>query len=472
MANSLLILLLNRSLDLASQLLATSKLHSSVINTLSADLYIVTRLLINGGNVVMSGDAPIHPVSPIVEADLQRLESDLDQIGSKSPDSAFELTRKKIASIVENQRQAFRKGINEISPTAPLYLKVKRAAEWSRNCVKEGQLLNQALERARDPFIQSVEAQQQEQILTCEIVACGLGANVLLAYFLAVFFHRNIANRVASIVAMAKKLPDNQPISMEIGGNDELVELATELGVVGEELARLEEYRCTLVQMMAHDVRSPLMSAGISVEVLAEQTKNDCLSEEGATALEGIKNAVACCLDLVNDLLLLETIENGTTILDLDLYDVFDVAATAITKVMLTARTKKVEIVNNVESMLLSLDHDRIVFVLERLLVNAVARAQPGSAIEVCSAPDSAFVRISVHDSAEPLSRQKLQQLYDRFDALGNTKCDQPGLGLALVEPIIKLHGGTCSSTTDAQGNSLSITLPKIRSTITPERKR
>jgi signal transduction histidine kinase len=472
LANSILILLLDRSLDLASQLLETSKLHSSVINTLCGDLYVVTRLLINGGNVVMSGDAPIHAVSPIVEADLRRLESDLDQIGSKAPDYAFELTRTKIASIIKNQRQAFRKGINEITPTAPLYLKVKRVAEWSRNCVKEGQLLNQALERARDPFIRSVEAQQQEQVLTCEIVAYGLGANVLLAYFLAVFFHKNIANRVARIVAMAKKLPDNQPISLEIGGNDELVELATELGVVGEELARLEEFRCTLVQMMAHDVRSPLMSAGISVEVLAEQTKNDCLSKEGAIALELIKKSVACCLDLVNDLLLLESIENGTTILDLDLYDVFDVAATATTKVMLTARAKKVEIANNVESMLLSLDHDRISFVLERLLVNAVARAQSDSVIEVCSAPDSAFVRISVYDSAEPLSRQKLEQLYDRFDSLGDTTYDQPGLGLALVEPIIRLHGGTCSSTTASHGNCLSITLPRIRSTITPERKR
>lgn len=420
----------------------------------------------------MSGDAPIHPVSPIVEADLRRLESDLDQIGSAAPDSAFDLTRTKIASIIKNQRLAFRKGVNETTPTAPLYLKVKQAAEWSRNCVKEGQLLNHALERARDPFLRSVEAQHQEQVVTCEIVACGLGANVLLAYFLAVFFHRHIANRVARLVAMAKKLPDNQPISEEIGGNDELVELAAELGAVGEELARLEEYRCTLVQMMAHDVRSPLMSAGISVAVLDEQTNNDCLSEEGATALEHIKKIVACCLDLVNDLLLLESIESGTTTLDLDLYDLFDVAATPIAKVMLTARAKGVEIENNVENLLLPLDHDRIAFILERLLVNAVARAESGSTVEVCSATESAFVRISVQDSAEPLSRQKLQQLYDRFDALANTAYDQPGLGLALVEPIIKLHGGTCSSTTTSQGNSLSITLPKLQSTITRERKR
>ncbi len=460
--NSFLILFLNCSLDRAALLLESSRRHSIVINTLSRDLYTITGVLISGSNAIMNG--AYNYFRPFVEADLRTLEKDLAEISTQVPmDVSFGETRREMLSLINTQRASIAKRGDASMAMDDLVVKLRRTSKWIRLCGKESQLLNKSLESAQTNFQQSVQSQHREQLVTGEIVAVTLVVNLILACVLALSFHRHIANRVGTLVKMARKLPTNQVLTENIGGNDELSELASELGKVSCELGQIEEYRCTLMQMMAHDVRSPLMGAEVSVDVLGVAV-GDRLSAEGNKILEGARDSVNTCLNLVKDLLLLESVDSGTLDLDRDLYDISALAAIAESKVSPVALAKAVEIANNVASELISLDHDHISVVLERMLLSAIERSPSGSVVEVTSERDVADLRICVSDLGQPLSQEEGQRLFDRlYQASLESPGGQPGLGLAAAGPIITLHGGTFGASLGASGNKLWFSLPRAQ---------
>lgn len=476
--NSFLILLLNGSLDRAAQLLESSRRHSIVVNTLSRDLYTITGALISGSNAIMNG--AYNYFRPVVETNLGTIERDLAEISSKVPmDISFERTRLEMLSLISAQRAAIA-GREDVSMAADaLVVKLRRTSKWIRLCGKESQLLNKSLETAQSNFQQSVQMQHREQLVTGEIVLATLLSNLVLACLLAVFFHRHIAGRVGTLVRMARKMPTNEALTENIGGEDELSELALELGKVSMELSQIEEYRKTLMQMMAHDVRSPIMGAEVSVDVLA-QSSGERLSAKGSKVLDRARDSVATCLNLVNDLLLLESIDSGTLELDKDFYDISALAEVVGKRVRQIASAKGVAIDNKVESELIDLDHDRIAVVLERMLLSAIERSEKGSAVVVTGERDGKDFRVCVNDLGKALSEEEGERLFDRLYQAGlENSGAQPGLGLAAAVPIIAMHGGTfgcvagcgviagavatagARAGTSASGNQLWFSLPR-----------
>ena len=94
--------------------------------------------------------------------------------------------------------------------------------------------------------------------MTNKIVIVGLVANFLLAIILANFFVRDISARVSgSDSRMRQRLPKRQPLS-QVGGTDELSYLDQAMHQAAKELQHAFDHRQSVMQMVAHDLRSPL----------------------------------------------------------------------------------------------------------------------------------------------------------------------------------------------------------------------
>ncbi|MEO7223858.1 MAG: sensor histidine kinase [Devosia sp.] len=97
---------------------------------------------------------------------------------------------------------------------------------------------------------------------------------------------------------------------------------------------------------------------------------------------------------------------------------------------------------------------------LRNLIENAIAYAGAGTEATVAVDADAAGVRLSVADTGPGVAAAKLPELRQRFGR-GGTDKPGAGLGLAIVEEIAGLFGGTTSVVSDAgQGFRVTISLP------------
>jgi CheY-like chemotaxis protein len=90
-------------------------------------------------------------------------------------------------------------------------------------------------------------------------------------------------------------------------------------------------------------------------------------------------------------------------------------------------------------------DRTRVKQVLINLLSNAIKYNRAGGAVEVtCSANTVERIRISVQDTGEGLSPEKLAQLFQPFNRLGQEASAEEGTGIGLVvsKRLVELMGG------------------------------
>jgi signal transduction histidine kinase len=295
---------------------------------------------------------------------------------------------------------------------------------------------NQKAELAK---IRSDEKGLRESVNRTVII--GLGANLFLVVALAFFFLRDISSRVTLLVANAQRLPKRQPLN-KIGGTDELSYLDQAMHQVARDLQQAFDHRQSVMQMVAHDLRSPLAASQISLDILSEfESKN--LTESGNSQLEKMRANNRRLLALVNDLLTIDLIELGKLELNLAPSNVRQLAGDAVETLESLAQAKNIALVNQCTEQYVQVDADRIVQVLVNLITNAIKFSPGKSEIQVSSARNSGSIVISVSDQGCGMSEQECRQAFEKFyQSANNTKEEGFGLGLAICRLIIESHQG------------------------------
>jgi signal transduction histidine kinase len=73
---------------------------------------------------------------------------------------------------------------------------------------------------------------------------------------------------------------------------------------------------------------------------------------------------------------------------------------------------------------------------------------------------ESEFIRIEITDTGCGIPPDKLSRIFDRYFT---TKTEGTGLGLAVVDRIVKAHGGSVSVESEVgKGTTFSVDLPAV----------
>jgi signal transduction histidine kinase len=123
----------------------------------------------------------------------------------------------------------------------------------------------------------------------------------------------------------------------------------------------------------------------------------------------------------------------------------------------------------------LRVDPERLRAALDALLENAVKFSRDHDAIELRSRTDGAAqVAIEVEDEGCGVPDEALHRIFDRFaraDAARTRSAGGVGLGLAIVDAIVKGHAGRCSVQSTGRGSIFTLHLPgfeAVRPHLTP----
>ena len=108
-------------------------------------------------------------------------------------------------------------------------------------------------------------------------------------------------------------------------------------------------------------------------------------------------------------------------------------------------------------------DPEQLRIALDALLENAVKYTEPGDRIELSSRSTGTKVAIEVSDDGVGVPDEAHARIFERFartDAARTRAAGGVGLGLAIVDTIVKAHGGRSSVARKERGSVFSIQLP------------
>lgn len=191
---------------------------------------------------------------------------------------------------------------------------------------------------------------------------------------------------------------------------------------------------------VSHELRSPLMTLAASAEVL--ENSRDEMPDRARTALDLMSADIDRFQQLVEDLLEISRFDVGAIKLHLEDVLIAEMVIQAVNVV--GGAGVPVRYDEAVNDVVVRVDKRRFARVLANLLDNAQKYAGGATGVSVTRHDDT--VRIAVEDEGTGVAEDEREIIFDRFSRgseSGNRSTDSGvGLGLALVDEHIRLHGG------------------------------
>ena len=269
----------------------------------------------------------------------------------------------------------------------------------------------------------------------------------LLGVLLGVFAARRAVRPVAEAAQAAKAIAGGH-LGTRLPPTDDpdLGVLASSFNDMASALQVRIERDARFASDVSHELRSPLMTLSASVEVM--EARRHELPERSQAALDLLTSDVSRFQGLVEDLLEISRFDAGAIRLHLEDLPVVQFVSNAVA--VSSAPHSPVTATERVEDAVIRGDRRRLARVIANLIDNA--KAYGGGEPEVTIAEGNAadepvsHVRIGVEDHGPGVPVEERALIFERF-ARGATAgrrsgSEGAGLGLALVDEHVRMHGG------------------------------
>ncbi len=285
------------------------------------------------------------------------------------------------------------------------------------------------------------QEQQESRVLIKQIVLIGIAANTIFAVVFALIFFRSVTNRLRVLVDNAQRLPKMLPLNQHVTGSDELSYLDTVLHDASTELRNALEQRQYLMDMVAHDIRSPLMSSQVAIDILSDPRVGD-LPPTVKRQVDSLGRNIKRLTALTTDLLTVDKLEAGKLEVHPSSLDAQEAVQESIDSLYELAKKRNIELVNECEDLKILADKIRLGQVLTNLLSNAIKFSPENEKVIVRSLKDRDSVTISVVDKGPGIELLEQERVFEKYAQLENGAGKGFGLGLAICKLIVEAHGG------------------------------
>ena len=206
----------------------------------------------------------------------------------------------------------------------------------------------------------------------------------------------------------------------------------------------LERMRADFMAMISHDLRSPLTSLNLTLEML-ESGRLGELPEKAKSRLSRASQSAAHLVELVNDLLEIEKFEVTGINLHISKTESQTLIEQALALVREQAEASRIRLEVRGNNYPVECDPQRIVRVLTNLLTNAIKFSGPGEIVQVITEAGKDSIRIIVSDRGKGIAPDKLGMIFEKYKQIvDESQSDQKGsgLGLPICKAIVEAHGG------------------------------
>jgi signal transduction histidine kinase len=316
-----------------------------------------------------------------------------------------------------------------------------------------------------------------------------IAITLLIVVLLCIHFERKIVYPVKAlekqITVMGKK---NVLGKVYIDGPFEIVNLAkafNEMSTNLEQRIKENEYlkdrlehdkiRTEFFSNLSHELRTPLNVLFSTMQLFELYVKKGTIEDRNGKIMENLNAVRQNCFRLMK-------ITNNMidmTKMNTNYYNIYKKNQNIvnivrnITKSAAEYVIKKGKIIifnTNVDQKIIACDTESIERIMLNLLSNAAKFTKPGGKIYVNVIDEGEFVNISVKDNGVGIPESKLSNIFERFIQVDRSLTRQhegSGIGLSIVNSLVKIHGGKIFVTSKpGEGSEFSVKLP---ATLVPE---
>ena len=264
------------------------------------------------------------------------------------------------------------------------------------------------------------------------------GKETVVSYNATTFYDRD--RKLQGVFAAARDITERKRLDQALQETN--IELASAKFVA--EKANLA--KSDFLSSMSHELRSPL-NAILGFAQLMDSDSPPASPAQKAS-IEQILHAGWYLLELINEILDLAVIESGKLALSLEPVSLAEVMLEC--QAMIEPQGQKRDLTLTFPKfdtpIFIHADRIRLKQVLINLLSNAIKYNREHGMVDVtCASPTLNRLRISIKDTGAGLTADKLAQLFQTFNRLGqeSSTVEGTGIGLVMSKLLVELMGGT-----------------------------
>jgi len=227
---------------------------------------------------------------------------------------------------------------------------------------------------------------------------------------------------------------------------------------------QLDQMKTDFVNMVAHELRSPLVSMRQLNSVLLEELAGPMNEKQKDFVARGARK-IDALLDLIKDLLDVAKIEAGKFSQRKVATDIGSILEEIVALMQTRAREQGVEIVLSCRNLVpIQVDAKSMEEIFNNLISNAVNYSPDGGKVTVTAEALGEYIEVRVEDTGVGIAPEELPKIFDKFYRVKHPKTRKvigTGLGLAIVKGAVEAHHGTIDvESVLSRGTTFRILLP------------
>ncbi|MDI6740612.1 MAG: HAMP domain-containing sensor histidine kinase, partial [Candidatus Edwardsbacteria bacterium] len=297
------------------------------------------------------------------------------------------------------------------------------------------------------------------QVLLATLIFVITGS--ALAYVTA----RRITDPISRLTVAAREIGQGQlDQTVPVASNDEIGELASNfnqmtkqlkenmealadsydrLSQANMELLELDKLKSEFIANVSHELRTPLTAISGYADYLFLE-KLGPLTDSQRKGIEVMRRNVRRLTNQIKDLLDFTTIEAGHFTAEMQPFDLRNLLDEVTANHQAEVEKKRLKlVVDMTEPLTVSADRERIVQVIDNLIINAIKFTNQGGITIMIRRREPDLAQIAVADTGIGIPRELIPRIFERFQQLDGSSTRRfggIGLGLAIVKSILDLH--------------------------------
>lgn len=267
-------------------------------------------------------------------------------------------------------------------------------------------------------------------------------ASITAALILGVIISNQLSKPISRVIDSAQMIAKGLYGKKvhEKSNTDEIRRLVDTINDLGETLKKQQAVSKQASLDIAHELRTPLTTVQGNLEAVM-----DGVMELDSNRIEVLYDEVLRLNRLVDDLGRLSRFERESLVLNKTKFDISALIRRLIQNVQ-NDFTKEDKVIRfKAQKHEVVADIDKISQVMLNLISNALKFTKPGGVVDIGVYENSDEIEIIVKDNGIGILEKDLPHIFDRFyraDRARNSQNGGVGVGLTIVQSIIKAHNG------------------------------
>jgi len=233
-----------------------------------------------------------------------------------------------------------------------------------------------------------------------------------------------------------------------------------------EELRRTISNRDKMYSVIAHDLRSPMASIRMVLNLVVNSVSPDTVGSEIYDLIDKANKESEDTHDLLDNLLKWTKSQTGRLNVVYQDIDINDVVPGIVDIFKMIGETKKIKLNYHPcdTKLFVHADSDMMKTTIRNFLSNAIKFSPEGSTIDITVQREDNFAKVSIRDHGVGIAHDRIAGLFHKGETTYGTSGEEgSGLGLQLCADFARKNGGDVSvESVLGEGSTFSVLVPLV----------